>query len=82
MNPKDAVELLKRMAAADQRTIGESDIEFWCDVLPEWVAVCDALTAVTNHYRMSTRRIMPADVFRGAKEARARRLGYAIQDTA
>ncbi len=80
MNLDETLALLKRIAAADQRTIGESDIEFWADVLPGWVELPDALSAVAIHYRSSRFRIMPSDVLGGAKRARADRLGYALQE--
>lgn len=78
MNIPDATQVLKMLAAADQRTVGEADILFWAKVLPEFIEVQDALDGVAVYYRSNTRRIMPADLIVAARQARATRTGEAM----
>ena len=75
MRVEDATRLLMKISAADQRTVGQADILFWAEVIPDTVETEDALNAVTLHYRKSTDRIMPAHVIRQSRRARATRLG-------
>jgi hypothetical protein len=51
--------LLGKAAAFDQRTVGESDIEAWHECIGD-LDFKEAMSAVTNHYRYSTDRLMPA----------------------
>jgi hypothetical protein len=61
MTPGDVARVLTKCAAYDQRTIGESDVAAWHEILASY-DLGDALDAVTRHYRDSTERIMPAQL--------------------
>lgn len=71
MTPGDTARLLAKLAAFDQRTVGEPDVLAWHEVLGHF-DLQDCLVAVTEHYREETRRAMPADI---------RRLAIRIRDT-
>lgn len=75
MNIPDATQVLKKIAAADQRTIGEADILFWAEVLPDWLEVQDALTGVAIYYRSNRGWLMPSDLIVAARQARCNRTG-------
>lgn len=66
--------LLTKMAAYDQRTIGEADVAAWHEVLPEEVGIVDALASVPAHYSRSRDRMMPADVIDAVTAVRRERL--------
>lgn len=72
MTPDDVVNVLAKCSAYDQRTVGETDVMAWHDVLAR-LDVADAMNAVTAHYSESTQRAMPADILRHARVARAER---------
>ena len=74
MKPSDAAVLLAKMSAFDQRTIGEADAEAWAEALGDGVTLDDALDVVTDHYRASRDRIMPADVLAAVRRVRVQRL--------
>ena len=80
MNTDDSYTVLMKLSAADQRTVGEGDILWWAAVLPDWIEVCDALEGIAIYYRRSRERIMPVDLIQASKEARAKRLGYMLQE--
>jgi len=71
MTPGEAGRVLAKAAAFDQRTVGHADALAWAEAL-DGIDHADALAAVTGHYRVSTSRIMPADVRRLANEERLR----------
>lgn len=75
MNIPDATKVLSKIAAADQRTVGEADILFWAEVLPDFIQLEDALKGVTLYYRRSRERLMPADLIIEARRARCHRTG-------
>lgn len=53
--------LLAACAARDARTVGEADVEAWFEDLGD-LDFEDARQAVSQHYRESTDRIMPAHI--------------------
>jgi len=73
MRPHEAAELLALAAAFDQRTVGEADALAWAEALGN-INQADARTAVTEHYRHETRRLMPVDVLTGVRRIRSNRL--------
>jgi hypothetical protein len=64
MTPSQTAELLTFCAAFDRRTIGKADVLAWHTVLAD-IDHEAAKQAVTQHYAVETRWIMPADI-RGA----------------
>lgn len=78
MTPAEVAKVLTKAAAFDQRSIGESDVLAWHEVLAE-VDFGDGLAAVTAHYADNTDRIMPAHVRRHADEFRRARVRYRNQ---
>lgn len=76
MTHDDVVDVLAKVAAYDQRTVGQADVLAWHEALSD-VDRSAALTAVTRHYRESTDRLMPAHIRRLARTIRdeRRRLG-------
>lgn len=73
MNRTETAQLLTLCAAYDSRTIGESDVMAWADVL-SWVPYPDAEASVKDHYGRETRRVMPADVIAGVRRIRRDRV--------
>lgn len=61
MNYEDVGKLLAKLAAFDQRTVGEADVLAWHEVLGRY-ELGDCLAAVTEWYRDESRRAMPADI--------------------
>lgn len=61
MTPAEALEVLARAAAFDQRTVGRSDAEAWAAALPD-IAAEEAIPAVAAWYSRRRERLMPADV--------------------
>lgn len=82
MNRSETARLLAAVAAFNNRTIGEADVEAWQSVLPD-VDLVDAMEAVRRHYAEHTEWLMPAHVRRivrdihGEREALARHTGWA-----
>lgn len=73
MTPVEIAQILAKAAAFDQRTVGQADILAWHDAIGD-INPGDALDAVSQHYRESTDRLMPAHVRRIADQLdRARR---------
>jgi hypothetical protein len=68
--------LLTKMAAFDQRTIGEADVEAWSEVLTNAkVELVDAMSAVADHFGQTSDRLMPAELIKLSKlSIRKRRL--------
>ena len=78
MKLTEVAALLVKMAAFDQRTIGDADVAAWAEALGDSVALKDGLDAITAHYRASNDRMMPADLIRvvgGVRRDRLRRAG-------
>ena len=73
MNASEAGKLLALMALYDNRTVGNADVLAWLKVIGD-LSYQDAETAVTEHYRDTTERIMPAHVRQRVKAIRAERL--------
>jgi len=61
--------VLAKLAAFDQRTVGESDLLAWHEVLGRY-DLDDCLAAVTAHYADTRDRAMPADIRRHATRIR------------
>jgi hypothetical protein len=61
VTPAEAVEVLARAAAYDQRTAGRADAEAWAAALPD-IGTHEAIPAVARWYSRRRDRIMPADV--------------------
>lgn len=70
MNITDTTAVLAKLAAFDQRTVGEADLAAWHEVVGH-MELQDCLAAVTAHYREQAVRAMPADI---------RRLAITIRD--
>lgn len=61
------------MATFDSRTIGDSDVLAWHELLAD-VPFSDADAVVKAHYATSGERIMPVHVLEGVKKLRTSRL--------
>lgn len=66
MTLSETADLLSIAAGVDQRTIGESDVRAWQLVLHD-IPLDAAVTALRDHYRETTRRVMPADIVQRVK---------------
>jgi hypothetical protein len=62
----EAARLLAIAAGVDQRTIGDADVQAWQMVLAD-ITFDAAVGALTDHYRATTRRVMPADIVQRIK---------------
>jgi hypothetical protein len=72
MTPAEALDVLARAAAYDQRTAGRADAEAWAAALPD-VPPGPAIEAVVAWYREHRERVMPSDVlahYRGTAASR------------
>jgi hypothetical protein len=72
--------LLGACAARDQRTIGETDVLAWHEDIGD-LDFEDARAAVSQHYRESTERIMPAHIRRLVRIIRDRRRATNVVST-
>jgi hypothetical protein len=79
MRLSETAQLLTLCAAFDRRTIGESDVAAWTDVLGT-AAYDDASDVVKLHYATSREWLMPCDVLSGVKRLRAARISAAIEE--
>ncbi|MFF8997105.1 hypothetical protein ACF1GW_30775 [Streptomyces achromogenes] len=70
MTPAEIAALLSFAAAFDRRTLGEADVLAWHTVLGD-VTFDAAKAAVTAHYAVETRWIMPADIRQHVLKTRA-----------
>jgi hypothetical protein len=70
--------VLAKLAAFDQRTVGEADLLAWHEVIGRF-DLQDCLTAVTTHYTETRDRAMPADIRHLAIGIRDRRKATAEQ---
>jgi hypothetical protein len=61
VNEAEVVDVLTKCAAFDQRTVGETDVLAWHEVLGS-LEIRDCLDAVTTHYTHESKRAMPADI--------------------
>ncbi|MET7795729.1 hypothetical protein [Streptomyces decoyicus] len=68
MTLAETAELLAIAAGLDQRTIGDADVQAWQMVLSD-IPFPNAATALRDHYRQTTRRVMPADIVQRVKPA-------------
>lgn len=73
MNLADCAAVLAKCAAFDRRTVGDSDILAWYEVLAT-VEVADALEAVTRWYTTNRDWIMPSDVRKLARDINQERI--------
>ncbi len=74
MRPADVARLLTLIAAYDQRTIGDPDVEAWTLVAHagNW-QLAWALRAVVEHYGVEPdRRIMPGHITKAIRDRQAR----------
>lgn len=69
MTPADVVRLLAKASAFDQRTVGESDVLAWHEILYRY-ELADGLAAVTRHYTEERARLMPADLVKHMRAIR------------
>lgn len=72
MTPAEVARVLAKASAFDQRTIGETDVAAWHEILGRF-DYTDALQAVARHYGETRDRLMPADVVRLMKVIREER---------
>jgi hypothetical protein len=71
--------LLTKVAAFDQRTIGEADVEAWAEVFEDTgVELPECMAAVTAHFKASTDRLMPNEIIRLTKAIRNARIKTAL----
>ncbi|RIJ76589.1 hypothetical protein D1871_10980 [Nakamurella silvestris] len=73
MKRTDTVKLLTYISILDKRTVGEADVEIWSELIPDDVSLADAKTSAMEHFRTSTKYLMPAHVIGLASAARLRR---------
>jgi hypothetical protein len=73
MERSEAAKVLTLCAVYDRRTIGETDVREWHNVL-DLVRFADATVAVRQHYAAHREWVMPSDVLAGVKRLRAGRL--------
>lgn len=59
MTPRDVTKVLAKLAAFDQRIVGEADVAAWHEILGRY-DLDEALEAVTRHHRDSPERCKPA----------------------
>lgn len=74
MNLVEVTALLTKMAVFDRRTIGESDVRAWHEVLDPDMPLSDALDAVTEHRGQSADWIMPNHINDRVRRIRRDRL--------
>lgn len=68
MTLAETADLLSLAAGIDQRTIGESDVRAWQMLLAD-IDFAAAANALRDHYRTTTRRVMPADIVQRVRPA-------------
>lgn len=66
MTLAETADLLSIASGVDKRTIGESDVRAWQMVLDD-IPFDAARAALRDHYRETTKPVMPADIVRRAK---------------
>jgi hypothetical protein len=66
MTLAETADLLSIAAAIDKRTLGESDVRAWQMVLND-IDFEAARGALRDHYRQTTKHVMPADIVRRVK---------------
>lgn len=73
MNEHDVIDVLTAIAAFDQRTVGEADVQAWTVAaqIGRW-NTAQAMRAVMEHYTNETDRIMPAHITRTIRANRER----------
>ncbi len=72
MTPAEVARVLAKASAYDQRTIGETDVAAWHEILGRY-DYADALSAVARHYAETRERLMPADLIKQIKAVREER---------
>ena len=65
--------LLATIALSDNRKISDAHIVYWDKVLPEWLALDDALAAVLQHRQTSTEYLTESHIITFAADARKKR---------
>jgi hypothetical protein len=73
LTPEQTVDLLTLVQSFDRRTVGKTDVAAWHLAVGD-LSFGDSQDAVIGHYQDSRDWIMPADVRRRVKAARAERL--------
>lgn len=76
MTRAETAGLLALCSAFDSRTIGDTDVLAWYDLLVN-TPYDDAKAAVRAHYARESSRIMPADLLAGVRQIRRDRLDAA-----
>jgi hypothetical protein len=74
VTPAEVARVLAKASAYDQRTIGETDVAAWHEIVARY-QFADALPAVAKHYAETRDRLMPADLvkqIRAIRDERAR----------
>ncbi|QIS17308.1 hypothetical protein [Nocardia terpenica] len=80
MNRNQTADLLSAIASLDQRTVGETDVEAWFEILGD-LHYLDAIDAVKEHYKTSIDRIRPfhvRDLVRRAANDRIERASVSV----
>lgn len=72
--------LLTRIQVLDNRQVDQLTIEAWADVLPDWLTLEDATTAVNQHFATSTEYLKPAHIVTAAQRARSDRRSLEADD--
>lgn len=72
MTEHDVIDVLTAIAAFDQRTVGEADVQAWTLAARHggWEQASYAMRAVVEHHTFQTDRIMPAHITRRIREQR------------
>lgn len=78
MTRHEAFRLLRDIAAADHRTVAETDVDVWHDCLDD-IGYDDARAAVIEHFRNSIAWLMPAHVRTTVKQIQAARIAEVPQ---
>lgn len=62
MKKSQVAALLGLIAIVDRRTVGETDVEMWAELLPDEMTFEDARAAMIEHRRHSTEWLQPAHI--------------------
>lgn len=71
MTLAETAKVLAKMAAYDQRTVGDADVAAWHEILGH-LDIDSCLAAVTIHYRENSSRPWPSEIRKLATELRVR----------
>jgi hypothetical protein len=65
MTKTEMAMVLTKASAFDLRTVGDADVEAWHECIGDRISFDAAMERVTEHYRHSTDRLMPAHLLAG-----------------